>query len=73
MTYRIFSIKHRSPIKHWPRKNAGSKLLIFKYSVMMPGVFNPSPDKVTALVTSKYNLMNSTALKYKVQNVVLVF
>ena len=26
--YRIFSIKRRSPIKRWPRKNTGCKLPI---------------------------------------------
>ena len=29
-TYRIFSIKRRTPIKRRPRLNVGSKLLIFK-------------------------------------------
>ena len=39
-TYRISSIKRRTPIKRRPRLNAGSKLLIFKQT---PGAFVRGP------------------------------
>ena len=75
LQYRIFSIKHRAPIKRRLRVNAGSKLPIFKKKrpvrlIGAPAFIRSGGHKDRLQVNS--NLLNGTVTTYQVRYAVLV-